>query len=208
MTDITFTGTDSLDNGGPWDGTVMHPETARQPDRATAPVKAPKGLTLLERLEAEARRDAFSERVLIPVLRRQGWFLEFDGDLTYEALRGYDDRATPKRNGKPSGEVNSLHSNAFLLIERSTGIYVVKPGEDPTVAGNREAVLDGDGDPVTLRSREFVEMMTRGQVLQDSLAAVLAFLGEPGVFSAARDVMEFAGYNSETGAFVVDPTNA
>lgn len=148
---------------------------------------------LLGELLEEAAEET-QNLVKFPVSIRPHWVLEFDAVITDSELKRYRKNAEiGKRRRGRDGEISTVLMYGQLLSEKSVAIY--KRGED----GELALVEDSQGDPLTLRSEEFLDGFG-----QDVRAAVRKFLGDAGTGSMGGAVLAESGWTEDLTP--LDPT--
>ena len=141
---------------------------------------------------------------VLPVAARNGeaFWLELDLDITEDEVNTYTDRAdranrAQRRAGQSDISQAVLAGN--VISEKNTRMWAVNPlDEDEKVLPGVEPVVDSDGDPITVHSKEWCE--------------ALGFPGDPvgGLRHLLNDFSLIALYKTYSN-FVgtdVDPTRA
>lgn len=144
--------------------------------------------SLLAELEAEAQRD-IEQFVTYEVSRRPGWSLKFSTLLEIDDVKRYQRNALGKK--KRPEDADPIIQNGMPLVERN--VAILKDGVE---------VQDGDGDPLTLGSQEFLSMMGEPVAAQ----ALLKFVGDGALLSMGNSLFREAGYGEDLEP--LDPTGS
>lgn len=132
---------------------------------------------------------------------REGWSIELRTDVEEDDLDKFGklaDRKRAKRGGQPrprvgigreETDISEVRMSALLLATYNTGIF-----------RRGEPLVDGDGDPLTLRSREMHELLgiNAGDPFPSATAVRKLYGGLEGqIIAAGRALMGAAGYLSD-----------
>ena len=192
---MTVFGTEAPDLTDGTDLTIR-PANAEQIgyDAPAATAPAGGGDSLLDDLLGLAN-DAVSNVVTFPVTYRPGgWILEFDAVIAEHEIKRY--RKASMGNKKRPEDADMSVGNAMALSEKNTAIY-------KTVDGRRVKVLDTEGDPLLLRSTEFLSAFGKNA---PSHVAVRKFLGDAETNALGQAVLKEAGWGEDLEP--LDPTEA
>lgn len=150
--------------------------------------------SLLDEL-AEVAEKELSRIVVFPVdeaIRPGGWRLQFDAVIMEREIKKYT--AAGGGNGKDPSKVDNTKATAYSLVDKNTGIFK-----------GHQQVFDSDGDPLTLRSVEWLEKIGKqNQRNYDAIKVIIQFLGDAQVIKMGSALLAAAGYNEQMEP--VDPT--
>lgn len=173
---------------GSTDTDYREPDTAPRP--AATRAKAP---SLLDEFR-EAATAEISNIVYFPIEHRKGdWVAQFDAVIGQPDIKKYRRQAMGKKT--KAEDMDTLIANGMALIEKNTGLY--KGG---TNVQNR--VLDADGDPLTFRSDEFLDLYPD---CGNAVECLARFLGDAQLTTMGEALFRAAGYGKDLEP--VDPTN-
>lgn len=129
-----------------------------------------------------------------PIEGRKGdWSAEFDVIISSTEIKRYEAKGLGKKKDRKDAAQHIIAG--YALAEKNVAIY---RGTGP----DRKQVLDSEGDPLTFRSAEFLE--TQGHP-NDSIAAVVKFLGDAQAITLSGAVMREGGWAADLTP--LDPTN-
>ena len=125
--------------------------------------------------------------------------LRFDAYISADEFKAFQQKAKGATNRKArraggDGDVDPFKLFSAILQEKSEAIIV-----------NGHEVKDGDGDPLSLRSEEFIAFVQDSDIGKDVntvAQAIEAFLTAGGMITIGESIVNEAGFGGE-----VDPVN-
>lgn len=141
--------------------------------------------SLMDEIRADAKK-SLERKVTFEVVTRPGYKLTFDVNIEKDDVERWQRNAQGKR--KRADDVNALQLASQALIESNVAIY-----------RHDAKVVDGDGDPMTLRSKEWLDIW--GGV---SLMAIRTFMGDGTAMSMGLAVLKEAGYGDGSDLYAED----
>lgn len=150
----------------------------------------------LDVLKAAAKEEVENPDLIIRIPSRPKLRGIFDTYIDGEKFQLWQRRCTNKK----LDTLDVLKFSAIILANQLKGVEVEFKGKYV------EARSD-DGDAMSFQNAEFREMFAGGAPARETTLLVRKFMGNDGaVISAAREVIEAAGYGDELNDFEVDPT--
>lgn len=160
---------------------------------ATLPLGKGGATTLLDELR-EAAQEEISNLVTFSIENRKGdWRARFDAVIGESDVKRYR-RAAMGKKTKPE-DADLITANGMALVEKCTGLF--KGGDT-----ENEQVFDGDGDPLTFASEEFLAMFPGNGTAAQKLAQ---FLGDAQLKAMGEGLYKAAGYGRDLEP--LDPTD-
>ena len=193
---MTLYGTEAPDLTDSTDLTIR-PANAEQIgyDAPAATAPAGGGDSLLDDLLGLAS-DVVTNVVQFPVKFRPGYIVEFDAVIAEHEIKRYRKASMGNKKRRDPEDADMSVGNAMVLSEKNTAIY-------KTVDGRRVKVLDTDGEPLLLRSTEFLSAFGKNA---PSHVAVRKFLGDAETNALGQAVLKEAGWGEDLEP--LDPTEA
>lgn len=182
---MTFPGpTQPDDDAVPFGEAALTTKPTRRPsvgDIAGGPV----GDSLLDDLRRELAAEVGPEPLRVEIATRPGYVVTFSTDISGDDFRNARKRAVIKgqRDWDGSPVVDEARMSALLLATHSTGLI-----------RNGEPLLDGDGEPMTLRSRELLDILGAHQVA-DGIRKLYGTEAE--LLAHGRALIRASGWNSD-----------
>lgn len=153
-------------------------------------------LSLFAELQAEAEKSIENEPLVLAVDRRQGWAVEYTGDLSLGEMQRMMKRCRVKGTGKAGQpdtmDLDQVRFSGMVLGAVNSAVLRVVPGTDTI----ERRLVDGDGDMVNLGHDQFLKSFSPNGT-RDALAAMTKFMGESGVQSHATAVLDWLGLGAE-----------
>jgi hypothetical protein len=152
------------------------------PEPSAAPVAK---TSLLDEIRQDAKK-SLERKVTYEVTTREGYKLTFDVNIEKDDVERWQKNAQGKK--KRAEDLNTLQLASQALIESNVAIY-----------RNDAKVVDGDDEPMTLRSTEWVEIWGG-----PALLAIRNFMGDGLAMSMGLAVLREAGFGDGTDLDAVD----
>lgn len=161
-------------------------DTAAPASIPEPPTKAPvKASSLLDEIRQDAKK-SLERKVTYEVTTREGYKLTFDVNIEKDDVERWQRNAQGKK--KRVEDVNTLQLASQALIESNVAIF-----------RNDAKVTDEEGDALTLRSTEWVDIWGG-----PALLAIRTFMGDGLCMSMGLAVLREAGYGDGSDLFSED----
>ncbi len=141
--------------------------------------------SLFADLQAEAAKEIVREPLLLKVEGREGWAVEYEGNLTYKEIKALTKRSEIK-NGSKTPDVDPVKLSSLIILSLDSRLVRIDATTDK--------FLGYYPNSVGLAHEEFIEAFGPEGKL-DSVAATVKFMGESGVNQHAAAAMEWLGLN-------------
>lgn len=141
--------------------------------------------SLFADLQAEAAKDIERETLLLKVEGREGWAVEYDGEISFKEIKALTKRSQIK-NGSKDPDVDPVKLSCLTLLSLDSRLVKIDKATDK--------MLGYYPNEVGLTHEEFITAFGPKDTL-DSVAALVKFMGEAGVNQHAAAALEWLGLN-------------